>query len=67
VSKYQALAREISIAYHQPVDIIPIVFGHSGIVSCRQSAHLKKLPLYSDRLFDHLHLRDYFYFKICYA
>jgi len=40
VSKYQALAREISIMYRQPVDIIQIVFGHSGIVSCRQSTHI---------------------------
>jgi len=54
VSKYQALAREISTAYHQPVDIIPIVFGHSGIVSCHQSTYLKKLPSYSDRLFHYL-------------
>ena len=54
VSKYQALAREVLMGYHQPVDIIPIVFGHSGVVSCHQSTHLKKLPSYSDRLFNQL-------------
>jgi len=32
--KYQPLAREISSCYGQPVEIIPIVFGHTGVVSC---------------------------------
>lgn len=34
VSKYQPLAEEVSIDYHQPVDIIPVIFGNSRIVSC---------------------------------
>ena len=54
VSKYQGLAREVSMGYQQPVDIIPIVFGHSGTVSSHQPTHLKKLPLYSDRVFNQL-------------
>ena len=32
ISKYQGLAREVSIGYSQPVDIIPVIFGHSGVV-----------------------------------
>ena len=54
VSKYQPLAREVTICYNQPVDIIPIVFGHTGIVSCRQQNYLKKLLCYSDSLFQQL-------------
>ena len=54
VSEYQPLAREVASCYNQPVDIIPIVFGHTGIVSCRQQNYLKKLPCYSDSLFQQL-------------
>ena len=54
VSKYQPLARENTSCYNQPVDIIPIVFGHTGIVSCRQKNYSKKLPCYSDSLFQQL-------------
>ena len=54
ILKYQGLAREVSTGYNQPVDIIPVVFGHSGVVSCRQGAHLKRLPLFTDRLFGYL-------------
>ena len=55
VSKYQPLAREATICYNQPVDFIPIiVFGPTGIVSCRQQNYLKKLPCYSDNLFQQL-------------
>ena len=54
ISKYQALAREVSTGYCQPVDVIPIVFGHSGIVSSHQSSHLHKLPHYSLQLFNQL-------------
>ena len=54
ISKYHGLAKEISIGYNQPVDSIPIVFGHSGVVSCHQITHLKKLLSYSDRLFSRL-------------
>ena len=44
IFKYKGLAKEVSTGYNQPVDIIPVVFGHSGVVSCRQAAHLKRLP-----------------------
>ena len=51
ILKYQGLAREVSTGYNQPIDIIPVVFGHSGVVSCRQAAHLKRLLSFTDRLF----------------
>ena len=53
VGKYQALAGEL--AYHeQPVDVIPVVFGHSGDVSCQQQHYLKRIPLFSESLFHNL-------------
>ena len=54
VSKYQPLAREVSTCYNQPVEVIPIVFGHIGVVSRRQQTYLKKLPCYSSSLFQQL-------------
>ena len=54
VSKYQVLAREMSICYNQPVQVIPVIFGHSGVVSSRQLQYLKKLPCYCDGLFQQL-------------
>jgi len=54
ILKYQPLAREISSCYGQPVEIIPIVFGHTGVVSCRQLTYLQKLPCFSDSLFQQL-------------
>jgi len=54
ILKYRPLAREISICYGQPVEIVPIVFGHTGVVSCRQLTYLKKLPCFSDSLFQQL-------------
>jgi len=54
ILKYQTLAREISTCYGQPVEIVPIIFGHTGVVSCRQLTYLKKLPCFSDSLFQQL-------------
>ena len=54
VAKYHALDRELCINYCQPVDIIPVVFGHSGLVSSHHVSHLRKLPSYSGRLFSQL-------------
>ena len=48
ILKYQGLAREVSTGYNQPVDIIPVVFSHSMVVSCHQAAHLKRLLLFTD-------------------
>ena len=36
VRKYQALASDLSYCYEQSVDVIPIVFGHSGVISSCQ-------------------------------
>jgi len=36
LNKYQALVRETSECYSQPVSLVPIVFGHSGVVSSKQ-------------------------------
>jgi len=54
VLKYHALARELSHCYDQPVDTIPIVFGHSGVVSLHNQNHLKRIPFYSKHLFQNL-------------
>ena len=54
ILKYQPLAREISNCYGQSVEIVRIVFGHTGVVSCRQLTYLKKLPCFSDSLFQQL-------------
>jgi len=40
ISKYLPLAREVSTCYGQPVEVIPVVFGHSGVVLCRQQKFL---------------------------
>ena len=54
ISKYLLLAREVSTCYSQPVEVIPIVLGHSGVVSCHHQRFLKKLPCYCDSLFQQL-------------
>ena len=33
IRKYQALARKMNHCYEQPVDVVPVAFGHSGVVS----------------------------------
>ena len=53
ISKYLPLAREVSTCYSQPVEVIPIVLGHSGVVSCCHQKFLK-LPCYYDSLFQQL-------------
>ena len=32
IRKYQALVREMNWCYEQPVEIVPIVFGHTGVI-----------------------------------
>ena len=54
LTKYHPLVREFSYCYGQPVDIIPIVFGHSGLVTCKQQPYLKKIPNYNEDLFNNL-------------
>jgi len=54
VQKYHALARELSHCYEQSVDTIPVVFGHSSVVSSHNQHHLKRIPFCSERLFQNL-------------
>jgi len=51
VSKYLPLARDFHLMYHMVVEVIPIVFGHSGVVSIDCVKYLKKIPSYCDNLF----------------
>ena len=53
VGKYQTLAGELAYCYGQPVDVIPVVFGHSGVVSCQQH-HLKWIPFSNKSLFHNI-------------
>jgi len=53
VIKYRPLAREVSTCYNQPVEVA-VIFGHAGVVSCRQQVYLQKLPCYSNTLFQQL-------------
>jgi len=53
-NKYRPLVREISFCYNQPVNVIPVVFGHSGMVTCNQLSHLKRIPNYNESLFNNL-------------
>ena len=54
LNKYQTLVREISECYGQPVDLVPVVTGHSGVVSANQQTHLKRIPDYNETLFNNL-------------
>ena len=54
LTKYQVLLREVSKCYSQPVDTVPIIFGHSGIVSADQQTYLKRIPGYNENLFNNL-------------
>ena len=48
ISKYPPLSKELSCYYQQPVNIIVVVFGYSGIVSVRLC---EKLPCFCSVLF----------------
>jgi len=54
VQKYHSLASELSHCYEQSVDTIPVVFGHLGVVSSHNQHHLKRIPFYSEHLFQNL-------------
>ena len=51
ITKYQPLVQQMSQIYNQPVQVIPIVFGVTGMASKNQWMYLKKIPAYEDRLF----------------
>ena len=40
ITKYQQLEGEMSSTYCRPVEIVPVVFGASGVESERQKSHL---------------------------
>ena len=42
--KYIPLAREIHLMYDMTVEVIPIVFGHTGVVSTDCVKHLRRIP-----------------------
>ena len=42
----------MNCCYEQPDDIVPIVFGHTGVISKHQWQHLKKIPFFNDFVFD---------------
>ena len=46
----------VSTGYHQPVDIIAIVFDQAGMLSCFQP---NKLLSYSEHHYNQLHSRDF--------
>ena len=61
LTKYHPFIREFSYCYGQPVDIIPIVFSHSGLVTCKQMSHLKKIQItYKGQLY-FTHFENVFY------
>ena len=37
--------------YHMAVEVIPVVFGHTGVVSINCVKYLKKIPGYCESLF----------------
>ena len=56
IQKYCALASDFRIMYQMPVKIIPVVIGHSGVISsqCRWRCYLHDIPGYRDSLLCHL-------------
>ncbi|XP_065896282.1 uncharacterized protein [Dysidea avara] len=53
ITKYQPLVQQMRQIYHQPVQVIPIVFGVTGMAS---KNYLKKIPAYEDKLFASLQM-----------
>jgi len=53
IAKYQPLVRQLMQLHSQPVDVMPVVLGVTGVVS-RQQDYPKKIPAYSDSLFANL-------------
>ena len=51
ITNYQPLVQQMRQIYNQPVQVIPIVFGVTGMALKNQRMYLKKIPAYEDRLF----------------
>ena len=56
ITKYQPLVWQLKQLYHQLVQVIPIVFGITGMASKNQRMYLKKIPAFGDRLFTALQM-----------
>jgi len=54
VYKYQPLAKDFHSVYHMKVDIIPIVIGHTGVLSIYFQIYLEGIPHFSNSLLCHL-------------
>ena len=54
IQKYCALASDFRIMYQMPVKIIPVVIGHSGVISSQCRRYLHDIPGYRDSLLCHL-------------
>ena len=42
ITKYQPLVWQLKQLYHQPLQVIPIVFGVTGVVSKNQRMYLRR-------------------------
>ena len=51
IRKYIPLARDFHLMYDMMVEVIPIVFGHTGVVSTHCVKHLRRIPGYCESLF----------------
>ena len=51
--KYIPLAKDFHLMYHITVEMIPIAFGHTGVVSTDCVKHLRKIPGYCESLLRH--------------
>jgi len=52
--KYQPLANDFHSLYNMPVQIIPIVIGHSGVMASRCWEFLQRIPQFTTGLICHL-------------
>lgn len=52
--KYRDLAHDFRCMYQMPVKIIPVVIGHSGVISSHCKGYLQSIPGYCDGLLCHL-------------
>jgi len=51
IRKYLPLASDFHLMYDMAVEVVPIVFGHTGVVSKKCVKYLQKIPGYCESLF----------------
>jgi len=51
ITKYQRLVVEMSRTYCQPVVVVPVVFGASGVISKDQRHYLRKITAFDELCF----------------